>query len=73
MTETEIEDMKKELILLRMQKKRLEDDLKKMQLVVKDILIRQIAENLVVEPDQVEATDGESADTTPNEHCENPA
>lgn len=39
MTETEIENMKKEVILLRMQNKRLEEDLKKMQEIIKDILI----------------------------------
>lgn len=39
MTETEIENMKKEVILLRMQNRRLEEDLKKMQEMIKDILI----------------------------------
>jgi hypothetical protein len=43
MTEAEIEDMKKELILLRMHKQRLEDDIKKMQAMIKDILMSKIS------------------------------
>jgi len=46
MTEQEIEDMKKELILLRMHKKRLEEDIQKLQLVIKDILIGEITKDL---------------------------
>lgn len=43
MTEAEIEDMKKELILLRMHKQRLEGDIKKMQEMIKDIIMSKIS------------------------------
>lgn len=52
MTEAEIEDMKKELILLRMHKQRLEDDIKKMQAMIKDILMSKISS------EEEEANDG---------------
>jgi len=39
MTEAEIEDMKKELILLRMHKQRLESDMKKMQEMIKYLML----------------------------------
>lgn len=38
MTEAEIEDMKKELILLRMHKQRLESDLQKMQAMIRHLM-----------------------------------
>jgi hypothetical protein len=67
MTEVEIEDMKKELILLRMHKKRLEEDIQKMQMVIKDILIGQISEELTEEKKDIE----ENAVTTTTGHSEN--
>lgn len=46
LTEAEIDDMKKELILLRMHNKRLQEDLKKMQEMIKDIMILKLSESL---------------------------
>lgn len=56
MTEQEIEDMKKELILLRMHKKRLEEDIQKLQLVIKDILIGEITKDLPLDSNNSEET-----------------
>lgn len=54
MTETEIDDMKKEVIILRMQNKRLDSDLKKMQDMVKDILIMRVGgENGQADSDEI--------------------
>lgn len=44
MTEAEIEDMKKELILLRMHKQRLESDLQKMQAVIHHLMLDGLSE-----------------------------
>jgi hypothetical protein len=49
MTETEIEDMKKELILLRMHKQRLEGDIKKMQEMIKDLMLQDLAKEVADE------------------------
>lgn len=49
MTEAEIEDMKKELILLRMHKQRLEGDIKKMQEMIKHLMLQDITKEVVDE------------------------
>ena len=42
MTETEIDDLKKENIILKMQNERLKHDMEKLQNMIKDILIIQV-------------------------------
>jgi len=49
MTEAEIEDMKKELILLRMHKQRLEGDIKKMQEMIKHLMLQDLTKEVVDE------------------------
>lgn len=49
MTEQEIEELKKENILLRMRNERLEADIKKFQEIVKSILIGEIVTELTNE------------------------
>ena len=44
MTAEEIEDMKRELILLRMHKKRLESDLEKLQSMISTLLANDLSE-----------------------------
>lgn len=43
MTSEEIEDMKRENILLKMHKRRLENDLEKLQGMVKEMLLQEVA------------------------------
>lgn len=54
MTEPEIEEMKKELILLRMHKKRLESDLQKMQAVIHHLMLDGISEEESNKDERVE-------------------
>jgi hypothetical protein len=42
MTETEIDDLKRENIILKMQNERLKHDMEKLQNMIKDILIIQV-------------------------------
>jgi hypothetical protein len=54
MSESEIDDMKKELIILRMHNKRLQEDIKKMQEMIKDLIILKIDEKISEEINQDE-------------------
>lgn len=67
MTPQEIEELQKEVILLRMRNERMQQDMKKYQDIIKDILIGEIKTELA---DQGE-TEVENAETT-SEHTENP-
>jgi len=49
MTEQEIEELKKEVILLRLRNQRLESDIKKYQSIIKDILIGEISSEIEAE------------------------
>lgn len=71
MTPQEIEDLQKEVILLRMRNQRLEADIKKLQNVIKDILIGEIKTELA-DQEAFESAEVENAATT-SEHTENPA
>jgi len=66
MTEQEIEELKKELILLRMRNQRLESDIKKYQSIIRDILIGEI--NTETDTEEVDSVESES-----NRNIENPA
>jgi hypothetical protein len=70
MTPQEIEELQKEVILLRMRNQRLEGEIKKYQNLIKDILIGEISTELANEnPEDVVVENAETA----SEHTENPA
>lgn len=72
LSEQEIEELQKEVILLRMRNERLESDIKKYQLVIKDILIREIATELSYENTE-HKNETEDASKNNTGHSENPA
>lgn len=61
----ELEELKKKVVLLTMKNERLEEDIKKYQMVIKEILTEGIYK------EESEMEDGEESTTT--EHSENPA
>ena len=71
MTPQEIEELQKEIILLRMRNERMQQDIKKYQDIIKDILIGEIKTELANQEAQ-ENPEVENAETT-SEHTENPA
>lgn len=70
MTPLEIEELQKEVILLRLRNERLEADIKKLQNVIKDILIGEIRTELA-DQESEGTPEVENAETT-SEHIENP-
>lgn len=70
MTPQEIEELEKEVILLRMRNERMQQDIKKYQEIIRDILIGEIQTELANE--NTEDVVVQNAETA-SEHTENPA